>query len=105
MSQLTVYRNKNSRTNKEIPFLVDVQSDLLSELKTRLVIPLVPLSNLKPRPLAKLAPEMAIEGTALILMTPLLAGVSVKELGEPVENLLDQRPKILAAIDFLISGF
>ncbi len=40
MGQFTVYRNKNPRTKSAFPLLVDVQSDVLEDLHTRVVIPL-----------------------------------------------------------------
>ena len=40
MTQFTVYRNKNPRSRATFPYLLDVQSDLLDGLQTRVVIPL-----------------------------------------------------------------
>ncbi|HFD7850827.1 CcdB family protein [Klebsiella sp. K794] len=40
MSQFTLYRNPDEATATTYPFFVDVQSDLLENLNTRLVIPL-----------------------------------------------------------------
>jgi toxin CcdB len=40
VAQFAVYRNKSPRSKSTYPFLVDVQSDLLDELQTRVVIPL-----------------------------------------------------------------
>lgn len=105
MPQFTVYRNKNPRSKAEVPFLLDVQSDLLSELKTRVVIPLYLKTSLGSKPITKLAPEVQVEGKKLILMTPQLAGVSVKDLGEPVGSLAKHRGEIIAALDLLITGF
>jgi toxin CcdB len=39
MPQFTVYRNKNPQTLSTVPFLLNVQHDLLSDLETRVVIP------------------------------------------------------------------
>jgi len=40
MSQFMVYRNSNPNSSKAYPYLLDVQSNLLESLDTRLVIPL-----------------------------------------------------------------
>ena len=104
MSQLTVYRNKNQNSKAEIPLLLDVQSDLLGELSTRVVIPLYQRTILS-TPFTKLTPEFEIEGEKFILMTPQLAGISVKDLGEPVGTLARHRTEIIAALDLLITGF
>lgn len=42
MAQFTAYANSNPVTQKQYPYLLDIQSDLLSELKTTIVIPLSP---------------------------------------------------------------
>jgi len=103
MPQFTVYRNKNPRTRAEMPFLVDVQSDMLSELKTRVVIPLHIKKSIKP--MTTLTPEFEVDGRAVVLMTPQLAGVSMRHLGEPAGNLKQYRTEILGALDLLITGF
>ena len=105
MAQYTVYRNKNPKSKTEIPFLLDVQSKLLSELGTRVVIPLFQKKSLRIKPLTKLTPEFQIDGKKLILMTPQLAGISIKELGEPVGDLTQHRIDIIAALDLLMTGF
>jgi len=40
MPQFAVYRNKNLRGSAFYPLVVDVQSELLEDLQTRVVIPL-----------------------------------------------------------------
>ena len=40
MAQFDVYRNPSKTTKKFFPYLVDIQSPYISELATRMVIPL-----------------------------------------------------------------
>jgi hypothetical protein len=47
MAQFTVHENKNPATRSFVPFLLDVQTDLLSDLETRVVVPLRPVLALK----------------------------------------------------------
>ena len=105
MPQFTVYRNKNHKSKREIPYLLDIQSDLLGELRTRVVVPLYQKKSTHIKPMSRLTPEFEIEGRKLILMTPQLAGISIKDLGEPAGSLNQNRPEILAALDMLITGF
>lgn len=105
MSQFTVYRNKNPKSKAEIPFLLDVQSNLLSELGTRVVIPLFQKRTLRVKPLTKLTPEFQIDGKKFILMTPQLAGISIKDVGDAVGDLVRYRSDVVAALDLLITGF
>jgi toxin CcdB len=48
MAQLCVYKNPNPRTRAQYPYLLDIQNDLLSELRTTIVIPLMPSSVASP---------------------------------------------------------
>ena len=105
MPQFTVYRNKSQRTKATFPFLVDVQSDLLDQLHTRVVVPLTKTSALAKRPLGNLTPALQFDGETYLLMTPQLAGVARTDLGALTGSLAEQRQTILAALDFLILGF
>jgi toxin CcdB len=105
VAQFAVYRNKSPRSKATYPFLVDVQSDLLDELQTRVVIPLTKASTLAKRPLNNLTPSLKFDGGTYLLMTPQLAGVARKDLGALTGSLAEQRQVIVAAVDFLLVGF
>ena len=104
MAQFTLYRNKNPRSKADVPYLLDVQNDLLSELGTRVVIPLYHKKAVR-KPITRLMPELEIEGKVYILMTPQMAGIPLDVLGEPSGNLSQYRAEIIAAIDLLLLGF
>jgi toxin CcdB len=105
VAQFAVYRNKNPRTKATFPFLVDVQSDLLEPLGTRVVIPLTKAPGLTKKPVSHLTPEIPFSGDRYVLMTPQLAGVSLSDLGPVAGTLVEERQAILAAVDFLLMGF
>ena len=44
MAQFDVFENPNKETNQVVPYLLDVQADLLDTLSTRIVVPLVAAS-------------------------------------------------------------
>jgi len=50
MAQFDVCTNPNPASAKRIPYLLDVQSDLLSSLATRVVVPLATLETLGNKP-------------------------------------------------------
>lgn len=104
MAQWTVHRNPNPATRRDIPYLLDVQADLLAGLDTRIVIPLYARKAAPARLLARLTPELRIGAERVVLMTPQLAGIRVKDLGEPVGDLSAQRADLLAALDLLVTG-
>lgn len=104
MAQFTVYQNKNVQTRSAVPFLLDVQNDLLNDLETRVVVPLCPLSSVKGKPLRALTPVLEIEEEPYVMLTPQMAGIAKRELGASVTHLERYRYEIVAAIDFLVTG-
>ena len=104
MAQFSVHRNSNAATRATFPFLLDVQNDMLNELGTRVVVPLCPAAAMKGKLLRHLMPAFTIEGKQFAMMTPQLAGVSVKQLGPKVAELSGKRVEIVAALDLLITG-
>jgi hypothetical protein len=50
MAQFDVYENQNAATCQSIPYLLDVQVDLLNALGTRVVVPLVTASSFDGHP-------------------------------------------------------
>ena len=105
MPQFTVYRNRNARTRATFPLLVDVQSNLLEELQTRVVIPLSKAAALTRKPVDHLTPILTFEDEAYVLVTPQLAGMAREELGAASGTLAEHRDVILGAMDFLLTGF
>jgi toxin CcdB len=104
MSQFTLYKNLNKTTATAYPYFVDVQSELLSTLNTRLVIPLTPLELLANKAPSHLCPTIHIAQGDFVVLTQQMASVSTKFLAEPVADLSTFRAEIIAAIDFLITG-
>lgn len=104
MAQFTVCRNKNPQTRSAVPFLLDIQNDLLQDLETRVVVPLRPVSALQGQALRTLMPVLEVEGERFIMVTPQMAGIPKSELGAPVTRVEQYRFEIIAAIDFLLTG-
>jgi toxin CcdB len=85
-------------------FLVDVQSDLLSDLPTRMVIPL--LSEPRFRIAVKeLNPRFEVLGDPFILVTQELASIQKRLLLRPVASLSAHWDEITRALDLLFTGF
>jgi len=104
MPLFTVYRNPNPASRRRVPLLLDVQSELLDDLATRVVVPLVPASQRKAQSVKKLMPTVVAGGQRYLLVTPQLAGVSRKSLGVAVGDLSRHRAEIVAALDLLLTG-
>lgn len=104
MSQFSVYLNANPDTNAAYPLLLDIQSDLIAELGTRVVVPLCLVASMKGKPMMTLTPVFDIAGKQYVMLTPQLAGVAKKQLGKKVADIALQRNAIIAALDLLITG-
>ena len=104
MSQFTVHRNPNPANKAAIPFLLNVQSDLIVDLDTRVAVPLYPAAAMKGIIIRTLMPTFEIDGKQYVMMTPQLAGIPKKVLGTAVTDLSNKRDEIIAALDLLIIG-
>jgi toxin CcdB len=103
MAQFDVYLNPNPNTRKAIPYLLDVQADLLDVLATRVVAPLV-LDEEMGLPAKQLNPQFKIKGVSVVMSTAELAGISTRALGDKVASLKNMRDEIIAALDLLFTG-
>lgn len=104
MRRFDVFRNADRASAKHIPFLLIVQSELLDDIPTRVVVPLVAPQELSGPAAKMLNPEFEIEGQTVVMLTQQLAGVAVQRLQSRVSNLDDRRHDIVRALDFLFSG-
>jgi toxin CcdB len=86
--------------------VVDVQADLLSDLMSRVVVPLEPKSSARPERLPRLEPEFRIAGKDYIFKPTDIAVLPSNVLRKPVANVeADYRNEVVAALDFLFFGF
>lgn len=99
-----VYRNESPRTGRRFPYFLVVQSELLTQLSTCVVIP-VGLASVLAGHLAKsLTPELQVEGKRYVMYTPEIGAVPGAVLRKHITNLENQSDIILRALDFLFSG-
>jgi toxin CcdB len=85
------------------PFLLDVQADLLDDLDTRVVVPLVRVAAFGRRA-TRLHPRFVIDGQEVVMATHLLAAVKRSTLGTSVASLSGQREAMIGALDVLLTG-
>ena len=107
MPQFAVYQNRNLRSSELFPLLVDVQSELLRDLETRVVIPLARVASFRDTsfPLRYVMPTVKLDGKAYVLMTPQLTGLSRVSLGSIRGSLAAHAREISTATDMLLRGF
>ncbi|GHB70395.1 plasmid maintenance protein CcdB [Psychrosphaera saromensis] len=104
MAQFSLYINKDKSSSRAYPYLIDVQSDLLSGLESRMVIPLTPLALLDTKAPTHLCPVIQLEEGSFVILTQQMTSVPTKVLKEEVRDLSTFRNEIIAALDFLITG-
>lgn len=83
--------------------VVVLQSDLLDELRTRVVAPLVPAGSVT-RVLQVLNPAVTVGEAEFLVMPQLAATLTLAELGQKVGSLAAMRDAIVRAVDALLSG-
>lgn len=104
MAQYDVYANSNTAQRHLFPYVVQIQSDTLDGLPSRVVIPLqrprIAFDSL-PR---RLGQTVVVDGEALYVAVHFIAAVPPKILKSPVANVSDQRAILTDALDALQSG-
>lgn len=99
MARFDIFQNTGSAG-----YLLDVQSDLLSGLNTRVVVPLLPKSS-APLPARRLNPVFEVEEQEVLMATQFMAAVPEAELRVGIGSLAGQQHAISAALDMLFLGF
>ncbi len=84
--------------------LLECQSDLLRNLATRLVVPLLPLAE-APVPARRLNPVFMVDGAEWVMVTQFAAAVPVQDLREKLMSLQDQDRVVIDALDTLLTGW
>ncbi|WP_321918023.1 CcdB family protein, partial [Paraburkholderia sp. J11-2] len=101
------YNNPSTRSGTRSPFLLDVQSNHLGNLISRVVIPLTRVAgNYTASKVAQdLSPIIEIEGEPFVLETPLLGAFRTSDLGPAIGTLKDEQSRISAALDRLFGAY
>src|SRR5258707_266280 len=100
--QFDVFANTDPVSSSTHPFLIVLQSSSLYDLDTCVVAPLVPWTQI--RQFDRAWPEVAIRSERYRIAIPLLAAISTKGAGTPIDNLERERYRIIAALDLVFTG-
>lgn len=106
MPRFDIYPNPGQTKKSDVPYLLDVQCDLLNDLDTRIVVPMRRVDRFPAASLPQnLFPVFDIEGLHCLMETPKLAAVPSKILKTPVASLSNHHGTVTTALDFLFQGF
>jgi len=104
MSQFDVYINPSIESREAYPYIIDIQNALISDITTRIVIPLGKLNHFRNEQMDGLTLMIEYENEQYILLTPQITSMPSKLLKDPVGSAQSLRDEIIAAIDFAITG-
>ena len=105
MARFDVYPNPGAHANTT-PYLLDVQSDLLDGLDSRMVIPLRSLEHFpKVKLPTRLTPVLQVNGKEYLMETPKMGAVPQRILKASLACLADKQDEIMGALDFLFQGY
>lgn len=100
MARFDVYGN-SGKFAPTVPYLLDVQSDFVSGLPTRLVIPLRRRATLSKTLPSDLCPLITVEGEQYFLAPAEMGAVPVGVLQQRVMNVSDRSLEIGSALDLI----
>ena len=100
--QYDVCRNGDRSSRSRIPFLIVLQSDLLSPLETVVVAPVV--AEREALTIKRLNPRLMLSGKAYRVVMQELAGIPRQRLGQAVANVRDRHAEFVGAADLLFTG-
>ena len=98
MARFDVYKSGNARG-----LLLDIQSDLLDEFGSRVVVPLLPAEDMQS--VSRLHPVFVINDERYIMSTHLIFAIPVDRLGAKIGSLAQEDLVITCAVDKLLSGY
>jgi toxin CcdB len=98
VAQFDVYRLAEGE------LVLDVQTDLLSGIDSRLVVPLIH-PDVAPIAHRRLNPRMIVHDQSYVMVTQFLIAIQARELREPIADLDERYDDIRAALDMIFLGF
>jgi toxin CcdB len=100
--QFDIVRNPDPDDAAHRPYLLVLQADRVSGLRSTVVAPLVVKNALSGAP--RLNPLITLEDGEYWLATHELFAVDRRALGKSITSLTDQHDTIMSALDFLFIG-
>ncbi|MEO8248003.1 MAG: CcdB family protein [Burkholderiales bacterium] len=90
---------------EQYPFVVDVQSDVLQDLATRMVVPLATTGLIGGDLPQRLSPSFVVRNQTLMLVAFEAAAINKRVLKTSVASIKDRAHEVIAAMDAVLSGF
>lgn len=105
MEQFDILINKSEFSKKDVPYLINLQSDPMDLLATRIVAPLRETLTCSDEILTKIHIPISINNKEYTIFISELAAIPLGLLGNNIINANFLRQECIAAIDILFTGF
>ncbi|MBP1851782.1 CcdB family protein [Rhizobium halophytocola] len=99
MARFRVYRLRSADQ-----LAIDLQSDFLQDLPSRVMAPLQPVEEVS-WVITRLTPRFDIDGRTYVMATQRLSALPASAIGPEIADLGEHADIITAATDFLFQGF
>jgi toxin CcdB len=103
MTQFDVFPNPVTAARRAYPFVICMQSGLLTDESDQVVAPLAPRRHLTDAK-SRLLPTVNIDDEEFLVLVPRLFTLPARDLPRRTANLARQREVLLGAIDLLFYG-
>lgn len=104
MARFDVYLNPDKSEQSFIPFYLDVQSEYIKGLQTRIVVPLWRAGELVSG-VEHLNPAFEVAGQSVVMDTPSLGAIPVSALAKKVDSLASEQIQIQNALDAIFGSY
>ena len=105
MAQFDISINNNQSSKTDVPYLMDIQSDSVSILGTRIVVPLRKVENFIDKTISRIHISIEVGNKEYRAFISEMAAIPTGLIGSTVINGVHKRTEIIAAIDLLFTGF
>lgn len=104
MARFDIYANPDRSEHRHTPFVLDIQSNHIAGLETRVVVPLRDARHFPPA-LDGVQPVFDVQGRSVVLDTPTMATFPRQWLRKPVTSLGAERAAVQDALDILFGAY
>jgi len=104
MNQFDICLN-NSKSKREVPYLLNLQSNPMDVLPTIIVAPIRKSSHCSNQKISRLHITMKVNDSEYIAFISEMAAIPVQLPGKIIDNASIHRQEIINAVDLLFTGF
>ena len=105
MAQFDILKNLNKASKADVPYIMDIQSNSVSIIGTRIVVPLRYTKNNLDKLISKIHVSIEVDNKEYIAFISEMAAILSGLIGSAIANGNSKRTEIIAAIDLLFTGF